>query len=85
MWPFWIVGILIRDLLSLSHKLFIAFHDDLDFVSVQEKLAQEFKAVAPLTRGKHSLEVHIENIARVKASALTEKSSAPKTALLHVR
>jgi len=61
-----------------------SFHDDLDFVSVQEKLAQEFKAVAAPTRGKHSLEVQIENIARAKASALTQKSSSPKTALLHI-
>lgn len=62
----------------------LAFHDDLDFVSVQGKLAQEFKNISAATRGKRSLDSQIENIARVKASALTEKSPTAKTALLNV-
>jgi hypothetical protein len=60
-----------------------AFHDDLDFVSVQEKLMNEFKAVAALTRGKHSLDSQIENIGRAKASGLIVAPAA-KTALFQV-
>jgi hypothetical protein len=62
---------------------FAAFHDDLDFVSVLEKLVQEFKAVAAPTRGKHSLDAQVENIAKAKASGLTTGGQA-KTAFLQV-
>lgn len=57
------------------------FHDDLDFVSVQEKLAEEFRAVPALGRGKQSLDAQVDNIARAKASKL---AAAAQTALLNV-
>lgn len=84
--PFWMVCFdtcPIIYTLFISH-MFTAFHDNLDVVSVQEKLVEEFKAVTAATRGKQSLEAHIENIARVKASGLTETPSTAKTALLQV-
>lgn len=65
-------------------SLLVAFHDDLDVVSVQEKLMEEFKAVTAATRGKQSLDAQIETIARAKASGLTETPPTAKTALLQV-
>jgi len=69
---------------SVDEAVLDAFHDDLDFVSVQEKLAQEFKAAAASARGKHSLEVQVENIAKAKAPALTKTPSTSKTAFLQI-
>ncbi|KIM87137.1 hypothetical protein PILCRDRAFT_64451 [Piloderma croceum F 1598] len=65
------------------HGNFSSFHDDLDFVSVLEKLVQEFKAVGAPTRGKHSLDAQVENIAKAKASGLTRGGQA-KTAFLQI-
>jgi nuclear pore complex protein Nup133 len=62
---------------------FAAFHDDLDFVSVLEKLVQEFKAVTAPIRGKHSLDAQVENITKAKASGLT-RGGQIKTAFLQV-
>ena len=62
-------------------KNILAFHDDLDFVSVQEKLTQEFRSVPASGRGKQSLDVQVENIAKKKAPALI---ATGKAALLTV-
>jgi hypothetical protein len=85
--PFWIVCVLHWDICRRRYNdpSFLAFHDDLDFVSVQEKLIEDFKAVAAPIRGKHTLDAQIENIAKAKASALTSTSPIAKTALLQVR
>ncbi|KAF7967089.1 hypothetical protein HWV62_35891 [Athelia sp. TMB] len=53
-----------------------AFHDDLDFVSVQEKLTQEFRSVPASGRGKQSLDVQVDNIAKKKAPALIATGKA---------
>jgi len=66
---------------SIDDVILDSFHDDLDFIGVQEKLADEFKSVAT-GRGKHSREAQIENIARVKASKLAQTPS--KTAFLQI-
>ncbi|KAH7910183.1 hypothetical protein BJ138DRAFT_1127105, partial [Hygrophoropsis aurantiaca] len=47
-----------------------AFHDGLDFVSVQEKLAEEMRAVP--VRGRQGLDAQVEAIAKAKAAGLAE-------------
>lgn len=54
-------------------------------MSVQQKLIDEFRAVAAPGRGKHSLDAQIENIVKAKASALADRSLSPKIALVQVR
>lgn len=80
----WTVRVLRRFFSHTIHRHFLAFHDDLDFVSVQEKLAREFRAASITARGKQSLDTQIEHIARVKAKMLAEAPPAAKTALLQV-
>lgn len=57
----------------------LAFHDELDFVSVHDSLLEEFGSVLISSRGRQSLESQIEAIVRSKGTDLAER-----TAFLHV-
>ena len=57
----------------------LAFHDELDFVSVHDSLLEEFRSVLNSSRGRQSLESQIEAIVRSKGADLVER-----TAFLHV-
>ncbi|EGO21494.1 hypothetical protein SERLADRAFT_451525, partial [Serpula lacrymans var. lacrymans S7.9] len=52
-----------------------AFHDGLDFVSVQEKMLQEMKAAIASVRGKQSLDSQVEKIAIAKGSKLQSREA----------
>lgn len=62
-----------------SDKLLLAFHDELDFVSVHDGLLEEFRSVSISSRVRQSLESQIEAIVRSKGTKLVER-----TAFLHV-
>lgn len=57
----------------------LAFHDELDFVSVHDSLLEEFRSVLISSRSRQSLESQIEAIVRSKGTDLVER-----TAFLHV-
>jgi nuclear pore complex protein Nup133 len=68
---------------AMSSVLFIyftAFHDDLDFVSVQETLLQSFKPYLKPLRGRQSIDSQVDSIANAEASMISYMK-----ALLHVR
>ncbi|KAF8654069.1 hypothetical protein AX16_003602 [Volvariella volvacea WC 439] len=52
-----------------------SFHDDLDFVSVQETLWEEFQGVLKSLRGKQSLDSQVDAIARSLASSLVDRKA----------
>ena len=64
---------------AASDGLLLAFHDELDFVSVHDGLLEEFRSVSISGRGRQSLEGQIEAIMRSKGADLVERS-----AFLHV-
>jgi nuclear pore complex protein Nup133 len=49
-----------------------AFHDSLDFISVQERMAQEFREAASSLRGKQkqSLDAQVDAVIRAKGTRL---------------
>ncbi|KAF9013861.1 hypothetical protein BDQ17DRAFT_1320576 [Cyathus striatus] len=53
----------------------VAFHDELDFVSVLEALAQGFRSALEGVRGRHSLDGQIDIIMKAKASRLGAKKT----------
>ncbi|KAH7921734.1 hypothetical protein BV22DRAFT_1095926 [Leucogyrophana mollusca] len=55
---------------SVDEGVLEAFHDDLDFVSVQEKLLEEMKKVLVSVRGRQGLDGQVEAIAKAKAGKL---------------
>lgn len=57
----------------------LAFHDELDFVSVHDSLLEEFRSVLISSRSRQSLESQIEAIVKGKGTNLIER-----TAFLHV-
>lgn len=57
----------------------LAFHDELDFVSVHDSLLEEFRTVLISSRSRQSLESQIEAIVKSKGTDLVER-----TAFLHV-
>ena len=57
----------------------LAFHDELDFVSVHKSLLKEFRSVLTSSRSRQSLESQIEAIVRSKGTEVVER-----TAFLHV-
>lgn len=57
----------------------LAFHDELDFVSVHDSLLEEFRSVLISSRGRQSLESQIEAIVGSRGTDLVER-----TAFLHV-
>lgn len=60
---------------STIPDLQVAFHDELDFVSVHEALLQEFKSALQGLRGRQSLDTQVEAIIKVKASKLSDLPS----------
>lgn len=52
----------------------VAFHDDLDFVAVQEKLLADFQGIASTMRGKqkNSLDAQVDAVLSAKAKKLRE-------------
>jgi len=61
-----------------------AFHDGLDFISVQERLFEEFQETFSILRGKQkqSLDAQVDAVMRVKATTLKTEG---KNGLLGVR
>ena len=57
----------------------LAFHDELDFVSVHDSLLEELRSVLVSSRSRQSLESQIETIVRSKGTDLVERA-----AFLHV-
>ena len=53
----------------------LAFHDELDFVSVHDCLLEEFRSVLISSRSRQSLESQLEVIVRSKGTALVERTA----------
>ncbi|TFK76396.1 hypothetical protein BDN72DRAFT_755585 [Pluteus cervinus] len=60
---------------SPDENVLDAFHDGLDFVSVQEAVYEEFLSVTQSLRGKQSLETQIDAVVRSRASTLSDRKA----------
>ncbi|KAF8136731.1 hypothetical protein EV363DRAFT_1395817 [Boletus edulis] len=74
---------------TLDEKMLDAFHDGLDFISVQEKLLADFQGVVSSMRGKqkNSLDAQVDAVLSAKAKMLKESGRKGLIAMLknHVR
>ena len=77
----WMVNFLLSPCFSLQRLIacLLAFHDELDFVSVHDSILEEFRSVLISSRSRQSLESQIEAIVKSKGTDLVER-----TAFLHV-
>lgn len=57
-----------------NEPLWVAFHDSLDFIAVQEKLLADFRGVVSFIRGKqkNSLDAQADAVLSTKAKKLKE-------------
>ncbi|EIW85147.1 hypothetical protein CONPUDRAFT_70040 [Coniophora puteana RWD-64-598 SS2] len=63
----------IQDGVALDETSFDAFHDGLDFVSVQQNLLEEMRTVLSTLRGKQSIENQVDAIVKAKASTIRDR------------
>jgi nuclear pore complex protein Nup133 len=61
-----------------------AFHDDLDFVSVNQSLTEHFQSVLSSVRVRQSLEGKVESIVRAEATLLTDQKAHLKVGIINV-
>ncbi|KAG2020222.1 methyltransferase type 11 [Coprinopsis cinerea AmutBmut pab1-1] len=63
---------------AVDQRVLDAFHDQLDFISVHDGLATEFKSALQGVRGRHSLESQVDIIMNAKAPGLKEYKAFAK-------